>query len=498
MNKKLPTGLLAIFSLCLTANLNTAQAQGFNDSPINWSTPFPYENTAQSGSWKWATMDMNGDGLPDLVDTYYNEAYGSPGDYHWEVYLNEGDGFSSTVLEWNIPYPYEYITGSGSWRWVTVDMNGDGRPDLVDVYFNEMYGTAGDLYWEVYLNTGTGFETTPIEWSVPWAYEHFSGSVSSWNWTVMDMNGDGMPDIVDTYLADFYGSPGDYHWEVYLNEGDGFSSTVTEWDIPGEYSVTANASGGSHWTTMDIDGDKRPDLVDTYYGDTYGPTSGKYWKVYKNTGDGFSSGATVWSTPYGYSNTAWFSGVWRYSTIDVNGDDLPDLVDTYYNDFYSSGGGYYWEVYLNEGDGFSSTVTQWSTPKALEITANTFGSERWVTMDMNGDKIADLVEPYDGGVFGSPGAYYWKVYINDFYVGVDENLADEIELTVYPNPANDQINITSDQPITEVQFVNTIGETVLTVESEFTNIDISELPVGMYVLQITTEVGIISRKIVKQ
>jgi len=108
-----------------------------------WGTP--------SGSWKVRdtttfgtyddTFDINGDGLPDLIDGCE--------DGHWNVYLNNGSGFDETPINWGTP--------SGSWKVRdtttfgtyddTFDINGDGLPDLID--------GCEDGHWNVYLNIPT-------------------------------------------------------------------------------------------------------------------------------------------------------------------------------------------------------------------------------------------------------------------------------------------------------------------------------------------------------
>ncbi|MDX2361141.1 MAG: VCBS repeat-containing protein, partial [Crocinitomicaceae bacterium] len=212
------TLLLLLFttSAFLLVTADSCYAQGFPSTMTQWSTPFGYEATAGNNStWKWTTMDINGDGLPDMVDTYFNTVYGTAGNNYWEVYLNTGSGFAPTVTQWSTPFGYEHTAGNNStWKWTTMDMNGDGLPDLVDTYFNTVYGTPGNNYWEVYLNTGSGFSSTATQWSTPFGYEATAGNNSTWKYTTMDINGDGLPDMVDTYFNGVYGTAGNNYWEV--------------------------------------------------------------------------------------------------------------------------------------------------------------------------------------------------------------------------------------------------------------------------------------------
>lgn len=70
-------------------------------------------------------------------------------------------------------------------------------------------------------------------------------------------------------------------------------------------------------------------------------------------------------------------------------------------------------------------------------------------------------------------------------------------VTIYPNPAQNEVNITSSSPITTLSITNLIGQQVYSrkYNSEQLQIDIADLPSGVYFIRINgTEV----RKFVKQ
>ncbi len=47
-------------------------------------------------------------------------------------------------------------------------MNGDAKPDLVVTSVcNATASPIGDQRWDVYLNTGQGFASTPTPWALP-------------------------------------------------------------------------------------------------------------------------------------------------------------------------------------------------------------------------------------------------------------------------------------------------------------------------------------------
>ncbi len=438
------TRLLLLPSLASFLLTGSVLAQGFPATSVQWGLPAGGEvyngvnmgfwNTADfgndTGSDGWSTLDMNGDGLPDLVITSQRNANGymvefSPAsNSYWKVHLNTGSGFSTTATNWSLPAGGEVYNGvnmgfwslsdfgndTGSDGWTTMDMNGDARPDLVVMsqrnangYMVE-FSPASNSYWKVYLNTGSGFSTTSANWPVPaggevyngvnmgfWSTSDFGNDTGSDGWTTMDMDGDARPDLVvmsqrnaNGYMVEFSPTSNSY-WKVYQNTGSGFSSTSTSWLVPaggevyngvnmGFWSTAdfGNDTGSDGWTTMDMNGDARPDLVLTSqrnangYMMEFSPASNSYWKVYQNTGSGFSSTSANWPVP--------------------------------------AGG----EVYNGVNMGF------WSTADF----GNDTGSDGWTTMDINGDARPDLVLTSQRNAngymveFSPSNNSYWKAHLN--------------------------------------------------------------------------------------
>ena len=61
-----------------------------------------------------------------------------------------------------------------------------------------------------------------------------------------------------------------------------------------------------------------------------------------------------------------------------------------------------------------------------------------------------------------------------------------MEFELYPNPAEDELFIKSDHPCKQFQIFNSLGKKVLAqkVESQKFRISVSDLPKGMYTLQL--------------
>lgn len=79
---------------------------------------------------------------------------------------------------------------------------------------------------------------------------------------------------------------------------------------------------------------------------------------------------------------------------------------------------------------------------------------------------------------------------------VSENIIADVN--VYPNPTSGLVTIDAkNQNIEIVDVLDLTGKTVMHIETKLNTIDITSLPAGTYVLNITTEQGKLSQKVVK-
>jgi hypothetical protein len=85
----------------------------------------------------------------------------------------------------------------------------------------------------------------------------------------------------------------------------------------------------------------------------------------------------------------------------------------------------------------------------------------------------------------------------DFTVGTSEPTEEEVEFTLYPNPARDQINITTDNEIIRVDIFNQLGQVVYTqtVKNNYFNLNTSQYTDGIYFVRITTDEGVATKKV---
>jgi len=85
-------------------------------------------------------------------------------------------------------------------------------------------------------------------------------------------------------------------------------------------------------------------------------------------------------------------------------------------------------------------------------------------------------------------------------LGIDE--LENINLIVWPNPAQDVLNIETDSPMERIAVYNQLGGIVssyeLVVGSKLEQLDVSRFKRGLYFLVVETEKGVETRKFVKQ
>ncbi|HVH42587.1 MAG TPA: VCBS repeat-containing protein [Labilithrix sp.] len=356
----------------------------------------------KEGDEAWTLQDMDGDGRPDLVVTgaaaqldkvgYVFRVFDHDSTPVWKVYRNNGAGFDTTAERWPVPktpvwntfaglaapssmMPWDYTTH----YWDLRDIDGDKRPDLVvyatveknpdSSYRVRVPGHPTTPHWEVYRNDGHGFAATPTSWPLPKQRGHGDEGLSGPTrvgiyegdnaWTLLDMDGDGRQDLVVSAVRSrtmkALGYPSESHWEVYRNDGTRFDPVFSKWRLPrggtsnGGFpevaSSVASVAGDDVWSTVDIDGDSKPDLVVTgEFKDGTKPgiynlgrsANDSHWMVYRNGGQGFADEGKRWDLPnngglreVGFITTAGAGakvGDEGWALFDLTGDKQPELV----------------------------------------------------------------------------------------------------------------------------------------------------------------------------
>jgi hypothetical protein len=425
---------------------------------------FKYCFTGQNSSIYYGNsfQDINGDGLPDIVRWTANQPNGyfnpdlSSGN---QVFINTGSGF---VLDSSYQFPTDEngnvvnlgCNNADSYGNSFQDINGDGLPDIIrwDARQHNGYSSlvSGN---QVFINTDSGFmldlnfllPTSPtngnvltIDYTICKLPQSCSSTVSNlYGNLLMDINGDGLPDIVRWSE----GQPNGYYSfplnnagnQVFINTGSGFildsnfllptdPSTEKVLVLDYKYGAMSTYYGNSF---MDINGDGLIDVVrwlsnqsNGYFNPNY--TSGN--QVFLNTGIGFTLDSTyqfptdangkVIILDYNYNI------YYGNSFQDINGDDLPDIVrwnSSQTNGYSSLSSGN--QVFINTGSGFildsnfllptatngkvlTLDFTTCKLPQICISPPSVFYGNSF--MDINGDGLIDVVRWDNSQSNGAP------------------------------------------------------------------------------------------------
>jgi FG-GAP-like repeat/Phage integrase family len=168
--------------------------------------------------------------LPDYVTSL-------PGTFATTTYLGNGSAWdaTTTVFVASKGFPTTAPTETAS---QLVDINGDGLDDWV-------YSSGNNMY--VLLNNGSGWSAAPDS---RWTFATstlYAGTSTPTNYydrgiRFMDLNGDGLPDLVRAYQNSTCSGPEKADVKaVYLNTGSGWA-TSTAYTLP---AYITSCSGGS-------------------------------------------------------------------------------------------------------------------------------------------------------------------------------------------------------------------------------------------------------------
>jgi RHS repeat-associated protein len=259
-----------------------------------------------------------------------------------------------------------------------VDLNGDGRVDLVQSMMNPDL-SRNSKAWE---NNGHGW-TSRDAWALPLVLTDASGIAGGVK--LADMNGDGFADVV--VGAGGTGRPDGIL--VYLNRIPQNPSCTSDcWQLESDWEplpsdwLAANATVDlkGKFFLADMDADGLPDLV--WF------EAERKIRVLHNTGSGWSAPTMNFEWPFGPDSAGYVTG---YHLEDYNRDGLTDLVPNFdwtYGVYMSNPN----TVTLNLGSnkGFAGTVWQhatFATPPAHVFPWR--GGD--VAADVDGDGLLDSV-----------------------------------------------------------------------------------------------------------
>ncbi len=258
----------------------------------------PAQAYSSGGSTAFSIVlgDVNGDGKPDVLVANRDINSDDPFTGGVGVLLGNGDGTFQAARTYG-------SGGLGAYSIAAVDINGDGKPDVVVANLCTNYNNCSGGSVGVLLGNGDGtFQSTP---------NYDSGGQAPYSIAVADVNGDGKPDLLVANECIGYGNCSiEGSVGVLLGNGDGtFQPSQTYGS--GAYVAFSIA-------VADVNGDGKPDLVVANYCVSSTNCSNGVISVLLGNGDGTFQAAQTFSSGGQYALSL--------AVADVNGDGKPDLV----------------------------------------------------------------------------------------------------------------------------------------------------------------------------
>ena len=271
---------------------NDAAFSGRPFTSNSCGSPYDIKFVSESSDYRGAPVgvqlvDVNADMLPDLV------VASAPLNHRREVWLNTGtawrcDDAWTQALAAATPSRFSLVhsdyTSTGT---EFVDINADGRTDIV---WSEIYD--GDTFDNVYLNTGSGWARNDALSTSLYEVTKGRGFVKDGEnqaFTVMDVNGDGLADIVRTVDAPCSTYP--EAKRVYLGTEQGWRMDQGYTNSLCAYSIISTSQGKTRTyglMPVDFNGDGLVDFIRAKTGpggDPGSPPVAVY--AYRNTGAGW-------------------------------------------------------------------------------------------------------------------------------------------------------------------------------------------------------------------
>lgn len=229
-------------------------AYGNGDGTFAQAVSVPFLSTGFSTAY---AADLNGDGKTDIlaVPIITEPQFGSPVQFAFTVFLNQGGG--SFVSAGTFPVaPISNEPGTGFFPPIVVDLNNDGKPDIIaqTLTFGSTQEDNPQRSVDVLLNNGDGTFGIymPVTVSTP---PNNDGGPSPYAMGYGDVNGDGKPDLILT-LTDTAAS---VDAMVFLGNGDGMFQPQTNLILYSGIGLPANQPPTIAVEDLNVDG--RQDLI---------------------------------------------------------------------------------------------------------------------------------------------------------------------------------------------------------------------------------------------
>ncbi|RLD30625.1 MAG: hypothetical protein DRI70_00605 [Bacteroidetes bacterium] len=315
------------------------------------------------------------------------------------------------------------------------DLDGDGDIDVLAQLFNSVFDQR--LVWYENID-GLGTFSTEILIDI----ENFDLA----DLTSFDLDNDGDLDIITSYQ----GGAATLVWY----ENDGLGTFAAKQEIY-QFQFSSDWTHIIYITPADLNGDGKTDLlIDTSHDDF---ADYIYWL--ENL-DGQGS----FGTPQFIHEKETSLGSLR--SYDLDGDDDLDVLVS----FFFEGSSISW---------FENTDGQGNFGPKHIITTLVIRATDGTAADLNGDGDLDVIS---ASFFHAKIA--WYEYLEP--LGISDNNYSRVVL--YPNPTQGLVTLLSDQTITKIELLNSLGQNIdLTWDTS--QIDLSKLESGIYFLRIQDHNG---------
>ncbi|WP_452230489.1 MULTISPECIES: FG-GAP-like repeat-containing protein [unclassified Lacinutrix] len=532
-----------------------------NTPPTPGTFIFTQDNSISMSGTSYAVVDMNSDGLDDLIAassstlniTYQNDGscfdevvYSAPANYGpgWSIAAGDLDGNGYNDLLYAAGNGVSFITANAdgtaysqtfntsdyvfSQRSNFVDINNDGNLDAFvchDVEPNVYFINDGAGGLDYYQGASAG--VLPNGLGV-----HPNGGNYGTVWVDYDNDGDS-----DMFIAKCRGGNVTHKInELWRNDGNGVFNNVA--GDPGVNLADPVQTWSSAWADYDNDGD-----MDAYIGASSGSDGGHKYMI--NNGDGTFSDATaaanVGDAPYGIEN----------APADFNNDGYVDIL--------SNG-----RILLNNGDNSFSVMNSGMPPSGAigdlnndgfldvfrgSLYLNNPNDNNWIKIrtqgnisNANGIGARIKIQTPSGNqirdVRSGEGFQYMSTLNAHFGLGTDTEITNltitwpsgtvdvifnpninetitviegenplsvnnnvlEADLNIYPNPAKDLVTINSSIELNNAVYTiyDITGKQILNGNLKENTIHVSKLNSGIYILKITVDGKHKTQKLIKE
>ena len=333
------------------------------------------------------TLDMNGDGRPDILSGAYWYENPGPQGGAWTRHQYREAGTLN-----------EFVSDCGEW---TIDVNHDGAPDVV---------TTG------WMLNGIWWYENPKKLGAVWKKHFIADSYDTEGGWQADINGDGKPDLIFAHYnhsgilwIDFSGAEPKVHHVggraqdghgigVADIDGDGKADILTpngwfrqidanndKWEWHGDWQMN---DAGFPIIGYDVNNDGKTDVI---YGQ--GHSYGIYWLEQKIDQKGQGKGRH-WVR---HTIDESFSQVHALKLVDIDGDGQPELLaGKRYRGHSGNDPGshdplvvYYYKINRKTGE---------FTRYAISVNGTAGAGTQFITQDMDGDGDLDIVTAGKTGV----------------------------------------------------------------------------------------------------